>query len=241
MLKGQVAIVTGASRGIGKAIARELAKNGVKLTITGSSDEIHRTKRELEEEGCQDIFSFRADVTKEIEVDQVVQATRTSFGSVDILVNNAGVGVSKKVEDITVEEWRKTFEVNVQGVFLFTKAVIPIMKRQQSGTIITVSSDVARYSLADKGSLYTATKYAVQGFIGSVAQELQRDGVRVSTINPGLVDTNFGENNKSTAGKADWLKAEEVAEAVRYMAEAPKHMVIDEMYVHPLCQEYPRT
>ncbi|WP_053217102.1 SDR family oxidoreductase [Virgibacillus senegalensis] len=241
MLNGQVAIVTGASRGIGKAIALELAKHGVKLTITGSSDEIHRTKRDLEDEGYQDIFSFRADVTKELEVEQVVQATKTAFGAVDILVNNAGVGVSKKVEDITVEEWKKTFEVNVQGVFLYTKAVTPIMKQQQSGTIVTLSSDVARYSLPEKGSLYTATKYAVQGFIGSVAQELQQYGVRASTINPGLVDTNFGDTKQGEAAKTDWLKADEVAEAVRYMVEAPKHMVIDEMYLHPLCQQYPRT
>ncbi|SDK48969.1 SDR family oxidoreductase [Sediminibacillus albus] len=243
MLKDQVAIVTGASRGIGKEIARQLAKQGVKLSIMGSSEEVHRTKREIEAEGHSDIFSFRADVTKENEVDHVIEATKNAFGSLDILINNAGVVISKKIKDITVEEWRKTFEVNVQGVFLCTKAVVPIMKQQQSGTIITISSDVARYAIAEMGSLYTSTQYAVQGFIASIGQELKGDGIRVGTINPGLVNTNFGaiQGNEQGGEKKDWLKVEDIADAVIYMAGAPKHMLIDELYLHPLSQKYPRT
>ncbi|WP_077624453.1 SDR family oxidoreductase [Sediminibacillus massiliensis] len=241
MLKDQVAIVTGASRGIGKEIARQFGKQGAKLTIMGSSDEVHRTKQELVDEGITDIYSFRADVTKENEVDHVIGATKNAFGSVDILVNNAGVGLFKDIEDITVEEWGKTFEVNVQGVFLCVKAVTPIMKKQKSGTIITLSSDAARFALPEKGSLYTATKYAVQGFMGSAAQELQEYGIRVSTINPGKVDTNFGDSMQGDESKADWLKVEDIAEACVYMASAPKHMLIDEMYLHPLADKYPRT
>lgn len=241
MLKNRVAVVTGASRGIGKEVARQLAKSGVKLSIMGSTDDIHKTKQQLENEGYENIYSFRADVTKENDVDHVVEATKNAFGSVDILVNNAGVGLFKKVEDVTVEEWRKTYEVNVQGVFLCTKAVLPSMKKQQAGTIITISSDVARYTIPSGGALYTSTKYAVQGFMGSLAQEVRKDRIRVGTVNPGKVDTFFSDTVQGAEEKTDWLKVEDIAEAVIYMAKAPKHMVIDELQVHPLSQEYPRS
>lgn len=144
----------------------------------------------------------------------------------------------KPVEETTVEEWKRLFEVNVQGVFIGTKAVLPHMKKQRSGTIITISSDVGRYTIAN-GSAYTATKYAVQGFSGSVAQEVRPYGIRVGTINPGMVDTYFANSTQGLPEKAEWLKAEDVAEAVVYMASAPKHMLVDEIVLHSLIQTYP--
>ncbi|KGP90337.1 short-chain dehydrogenase [Pontibacillus chungwhensis BH030062] len=240
MLEGQTAIITGASRGIGKEIARQFAAKGAKLAILGSSDHIHTTKQELEEEGYGDILSFQADVSNEDEVDHVVEATKNAFGRVDVLVNNAGIGMFKLVEEVTVEEWRKAFEINVQGVFLCTKALIPTFKKQRAGTVITISSDVGRYTIPN-GSLYTSTKYAVQGFMGAVAQEVREYGVRVGTINPGMVDSYFADSKQGVPEKQDWLKVGDIAEATVYMASAPKHMQIDEMHLHPLVQEYPRT
>ncbi|MBO8157705.1 MAG: SDR family oxidoreductase [Bacillaceae bacterium] len=239
MLKGQSAIITGASRGIGKEIAKKFADQGVKLSIMGSSEQIYKTKQELENEGVEHVLAFRADVSKENDVDHVVEATRSAYGTVDILVNNAGIGLFKAVEDVTVEEWRKLFEVNVQGVFLCTKKVLPIMKKQRFGTIITVSSDVGRYTIPN-GSLYTSTKYAVQGFMGSLIQEVREYGIRAGTINPGMVDTYFNDSTQGDPEKKDWLKVEDIAEAVVYMASAPKHMLIDELQLHPLIQNYPR-
>ncbi|SES96585.1 NADP-dependent 3-hydroxy acid dehydrogenase YdfG [Salinibacillus kushneri] len=239
-MKGHVAIVTGASRGMGKEIVRQLAEQGVKLSILGSSEQIHKTKQELVNQGIEDILSFKADVAKENEVEHVVEATKNAYGKVDILVNNAGVGLFKQVENVTLEEWRKTFDINVQGVFLCTKAVLPAMKKQQFGTIITISSDVARYTIPS-GSLYTATKYAVQGFMGSVSQEVRKHGIRVGTVNPGMVDTFFAESKQGDPSKEDWLKVQDVARAVLYMASAPKHMMIDELHLHPLTQDYPQS
>ncbi|SEB20501.1 3-oxoacyl-[acyl-carrier protein] reductase [Thalassobacillus cyri] len=146
MLKDQVAIITGASRGIGKEVARQLAGKGVKLAILGSSQDIHDTAEELKQEGYLNVQSFVADISKENDVERVVEATKNAYGKVDILINNAGIGAFKKVDDVTVEEWNKTFAINVQGVFLATKAVLPIMKKNQFGTIITVASDVSRYT-----------------------------------------------------------------------------------------------
>lgn len=240
MLKDQVAVITGASRGIGKEIASQLAEEGVRLALLGSSEDIHHTKEELERKGFSNILSFTADVSNENDIDHVIQATRNAFGRVDILINNAGVGQFKSVEKLTVEEWQKTFEVNVQGVFLASKAVLPLMKKQQFGTIVTVASDVSRYTIPE-GSLYTATKYAVQGFMGSLAQEVREHGIRVGTVNPGMVDTYFANGTQGHPEKEDWLKVQDIAEAVVYMVQAPKHMVIDELHIHPLIQQYPRV
>ncbi|AST05528.1 short-chain dehydrogenase [Anoxybacillus flavithermus] len=233
MLQGQVAIVTGASRGIGLAIAHKLAEQGMQLVLIGSSSDIHRVGEQL-----KDVKTFQVDVSNEQQMNEVVEATIAAFGRIDLLVNNAGIGVFKSVEETTVEEWKRLFEVNVQGVFIGTKAVLPQMKKQRSGTIITVSSDVGRYTIAN-GSAYTATKYAVQGFSGSVAQEVRPYGIRVGTINPGMVDTYFANSTQGLPEKAEWLKAEDVAEAVVYMASAPKHMLVDEIVLHPLIQTYP--
>lgn len=238
MLKDQVSIVTGASRGIGKEIAIKLAEQGMKLVIIGSSAQISETADELKRKGFPHVLPIQADVTKEEDLQQVVKKTIEEYGQVDMLVNNAGVGFFKLTEEVTLEEWRKVFEVNVQGVFLATKAVLPQMKERKSGTIITISSDVARYTIPN-GSAYTASKYAVQGFSGSVAQEVREYGIRVGTINPGMVDTYFADSTQGLPEKHDWLKVEDIANAVVYMASAPKYMLIDEIVIHPLVQQYP--
>lgn len=239
MLKGQVAIITGASRGIGKAIAYKFAEHGAKLALVGSSTDIHNTKEELMSEGYEQIASFQTDVTDEQQVNEMIQKVVDKFGGIDILVNNAGIGFFKSVEETSLAEWKKVFDVNVQGVFLASKAVLPYMKEKQFGTIITVSSDVGRYTIPN-GAAYTATKYAVQGFIGSLAQEVKEDGIRIGTINPGMVDTYFANSTQGLPEKQDWLKTEDIAEAVFYMASAPKHMFIDEITLHPFIQNYPR-
>ncbi len=238
VLKDQIAIVTGASRGIGKEIAVKLAEQGMKLALIGSSAQISETADELKRKGFSNILPIQADVSKEEDLQQVVKKTIEEYGHVDMLVNNAGIGFFKLTEDVTLEEWKKVFEVNVQGVFLATKAVLPHMKERKSGTIITISSDVARYTIPN-GAAYTATKYAVQGFSGSVAQEVREYGIRVGTINPGMVDTYFAESKQGLPEKHDWLKVEDVANAVVYMASAPKYMLIDEIVLHPLVQQYP--
>jgi NADP-dependent 3-hydroxy acid dehydrogenase YdfG len=238
MLKDKVAIVTGASRGIGKAIAFKFAEQGTKLVLVGSSEEIHQTGQELREKGYENIETFQADVANEQQMNEVVDQTLKKFGQIDILVNNAGIGFFKPVEETTVEEWKKVFEVNVQGVFIGSKAVLPHMKERKSGTIITISSDVGRYTIPN-GAAYTATKYAVQGFSGSLAQEVREYGIRVGTINPGMVDTYFANSVQGLPEKRDWMKADDIANAVIYMASAPKHMLIDEIVLHPLIQKYP--
>ena len=239
MLNGKVAVVTGASRGAGKAIATRLMSEGVKLAIIGSSEQIHATANELKENGGE-VLSLQADVSDEQQVKDAFKQTIDQYGNIDILVNNAGVGFFKTAEETTVEEWDKVFAVNTKGVFLTTREVLPSMKENRSGTIITISSDVGRRAIAN-GSAYTATKYAVQGFIGSVAQEVQEYGIRMGTVNPGAIDSFFAGSEQGETHKEDWLKVDDIAEAVCYMASSGKHMVVDEIILHPLSQEYPRA
>jgi NADP-dependent 3-hydroxy acid dehydrogenase YdfG len=238
MLKDQVAIVTGASRGIGKEIALKLANEGVKLALVGSSSDIGQAAADLKGKGFSNVLAIQADVSNEEDMNRVVQSTLDQFSKIDILVNNAGIGFFKLTEEVSLEEWKKVFEVNVQGVFLGAKSVLPHMKERKSGTIITISSDVGRYTIPN-GAAYTATKYAVQGFSGSLAQEVRDYGIRVGTVNPGMVDTYFANSTQGLPEKEEWLKVEDIANAVVYMASAPKHMVIDEIVLHPLIQKYP--
>jgi NADP-dependent 3-hydroxy acid dehydrogenase YdfG len=238
MLKNQTAIVTGASRGIGKEIAIQLSNQGMNLALVGSSDEIFQTAKELAEAGNINIKAFQVDIANEEQVTEMVKETISAFQSIDVLVNNAGIGFFKTVDETSLDEWKKVFEVNVQGVFVASKAVLSHMKERKAGTIITISSDVGRYTIAN-GSAYTATKYAVQGFSGSLAQEVREYGIRVGTINPGMVDSYFNNGVQGAEEKKDWLKGKDIADAVVYMASAPKHMIIDEIVVHPLVQQYP--
>ncbi|MEI5906383.1 SDR family oxidoreductase [Bacillus spongiae] len=237
-MKDQVAIVTGASRGIGKEIAYQLAEQGAKLVLIGSSDEIFASAEDIKARGYEHVLPIKANVADEEAVQGAINKTLEKFGTIDLLINNAGVGFFKQVEEVTVDEWKHLFEVNVQGVFILSKAVLPTLKEKKGGTILTISSDVARYTIPN-GAAYTASKYAVQGFSGSLAQEVREYGIRVGTVNPGMVDTYFAGSNQGSPDKEEWLKVKDIASAVVYMASAPKHMVIDEMVIHPLVQQYP--
>jgi NADP-dependent 3-hydroxy acid dehydrogenase YdfG len=238
MLKDQVAIVTGASRGIGKEIALKLANEGTKLTLVGSSTDVLQSAKDLNSQGYANVIGVQADVANEEDMNRVVKSTLDQYGQIDILVNNAGIGFFKLTEEVSLEDWKKMFEVNVQGVFLGAKVVLPHMKERKSGTIITISSDVGRYTIPN-GAAYTASKYAVQGFSGALAQEVREYGIRVGTVNPGMVDTYFANSTQGLPEKEAWLKVEDIANAVVYMASAPKHMLIDEIVLHPLVQNYP--
>jgi NADP-dependent 3-hydroxy acid dehydrogenase YdfG len=238
MLKDQVAIVTGASRGIGKEIALKLANEGAKLTLVGSSTDVLQSAKDLNSQGYTNVIGVQADVANEEDMNRVVKSTLDQYGQIDILVNNAGIGFFKLTEEVSLEDWKKMFEVNVQGVFLGAKVVLPHMKERKSGTIITISSDVGRYTIPN-GAAYTASKYAVQGFSGALAQEVREYGIRVGTVNPGMVDTYFANSTQGLPEKEEWLKVEDIANAVAYMASAPKHMLIDEIVLHPLVQNYP--
>lgn len=232
-LTDQVAIVTGASRGIGKAIALLLALQGAKVVA------VARSVDELEELNAKTQgLAIPADVADEADAAFIVTETISRFGRLDILVCNAGVGSFNKLENFDAAEWDRIFDVNVKGTFLMCKAVVPHFKAQGHGHIVGIASDVSRRTF-EHGTAYGASKYAQDALLGSLRKEVRPHGVKVSTIYPGLVDTYFNDSLPGAAeAEKTHLKPSDIAQAVRYVLEAPPHVVVDELMLHPLTQEW---
>lgn len=236
-LKNKVAIVTGASRGIGKAIALAFAREGADLVVIGrSKEDLDELTTQIKTCGRQ-CLSIIADVTKEKEVNEAAQKALDQFGKIDILVNNAGVGLFKSIRETSVEEWNQVIAVNLTGTFLFTRAVLDDMAERGQGQIINISSDVGVRTIP-RAAAYCASKYGVEGFTGVLAKEVRKMGIKVGVIRPGMTDSYFNDSIQGAPEKEGWLKVEDVAEAAVYMATAPRHALIDEIMVHPMIQEY---
>jgi 3-oxoacyl-[acyl-carrier protein] reductase len=187
-LAGRVAIVTGASRGIGLVIARLFAEEGAKVVLaarTGAA--LDAAVADLTAAG-HEALAVPTDVAKKDETLRLARLTLERFGQIDVLVNNAGVARHKLVQAITEEDWDLTFDVNIKGVFLCTQAVLPAMMARRSGRIVNVAS-ASGLRGSVRRSAYSAAKHAVIGFADSVAQEVGPYGISVNTIAPGPVAT----------------------------------------------------
>jgi len=232
-LTDQVAIVSGASRGIGKAISLLLALQGAKVVA------VARSQAELEEltQKTQGLCIV-ADISDEADAQYVVSETLSHYGRLDILVCNAGVGSFTELENFEAAEWDRIFDTNVKGTFLLCKAAVPHFKAQKRGHIVGITSDVAKRTFPH-GTAYGASKFAQDAVLASLRKEVRPHGIKVSTIYPGLVDTYFNDTIPgSTEAEKTHLRPADVAQAVRYVLEAPAHVVIDELILHPLTQEW---
>src|SRR5256885_5200781 len=185
-LAGKVALVTGGSRGIGRAIAIKLASIGSAVAICGRDEaKLAVTEREILALGVRTI-ALRADVTQRNDVTKLVEKAESALGPISILVNNAGMGSFGPVHEKTEAEWDELMNTNVKSLFLVSRAVIPGMIERVGGEIINISS-LAGKSVFAGGGLYCASKWAVQGLSGCMAEELREHGIRVSTVCPGSV------------------------------------------------------
>lgn len=230
-------IITGASRGIGRATALLLAENGANVVaMARNNDELSALTTEAAAAQLS-IKTIRGDVSVEADAQRVIDFALAQFGRIDVLINNAGYGIFKNVEDITVAEWDDLMATNARGMFLMTKAALPHLKAQMSGHIINIASDVAKRTFAG-GSLYTASKYAQEAFTGSLRKETRAFNVKVSAVYSGLVDSHFHDKGHGHPTSANWLKSQDMAQAIFYIANQPAHVVIDELMIHPLEQDY---
>jgi len=213
-LKDKVAVVTGGSRGIGYCIAERLLKEGAKVYVCGRDAQI--LKRSLEELGALGdtrVGGMVADVGRYEDCRKLIHTAGEHFGGVDILVNNAGIGIMKPVDQLTPEEWDATIRTNLSGVFYCCHEVIPFMRQRGGGYIFNISS-LAGVNPFPGGSAYNASKFGVNGFSEAMMQDVRYDGIRVSYIMPGSVDTDFGGAPGSRSHHSWKLSGEDIAKAV---------------------------
>lgn len=233
----KIALVSGASRGIGREIARQLSRAGYFVALLArNAEELDELEMDIDSSGGKS-KAYPVDITDSAAVDRIVAQVEADFGHIDLVVNNAGIGAFKSVENIAPDEWERLMNVNVKGSFNLTKAALPRMKARGAGHIVGVASDVSKRTFAG-GALYCASKYAQDAFFKSLRQEVQELGVKVSVIYPGLVDTYFHEGNPGTPERAGYLRDIDIAHAVLYVVQAPPHVVIDEIMLHPMCQKW---
>ncbi|MSP13152.1 MAG: SDR family oxidoreductase [Chloroflexi bacterium] len=188
--EGKTAIVTGAARGMGRAIAQTLAREGAAVVVNDVKREgAEQVVREIEAAGGQ-AMAYIADISRDNEVHAMVQATVARFGTVDILVNNAGIlGNTRPLEEIPGDEWDQMMAINVKGVFNCTKAVLPLMKARRSGKIVNVSSSAGRSTSTFGGAHYTTSKAAILGLTRHTAREAAPYNINVNATAPGSMDT----------------------------------------------------
>ncbi|WP_338776965.1 SDR family oxidoreductase [Metabacillus sp. FJAT-52054] len=192
-LKNKVVYITGASGGIGEAMARKTAAAGaVPVLFARREDRLHALAMELKQTYGTEAKYAKMDVSDTTGISPVFEQLLAETGRIDVLINNAGFGVFKTVEESTLQEMEGMFEVNVFGLIACTKAVLPAMKKQGSGHIINIASQAGKIA-TPKSSLYAATKHAVLGFSNSLRMECSGTGIKVTTVNPGPIKTNFFE------------------------------------------------
>ena len=236
MIKDKVAIITGASSGIGFATALALSKAGAKVAIGA------RRVKKLEDLANKitanggEVFYQKLDVTKRIECENFSKTVLDKWGSIDILVNNAGLMPLSFFKSLKVDEWDKMVDVNIKGVLYCTGSVISHMKEKKSGHIVNLSS-VAGRIVFPAGSVYCATKHAVAAFSEGLRQEFSvRSNIRVTSIEPGVVDESlkgFVENTK----KMEALQAEDIANAILFAVDSPSYVNVNEILIRPTTQE----
>ena len=224
----KIAVVTGATKGIGRAIAKSLVSAGAKVVITARDErEIANTISELNGIGPGTAVGYVCDVRDY----QQVKSVFAEIGGVDILVNNAGIGIFAPVESMSVEDFRAVLETNVFGVFYCCHEAIPLMKQRGGGYIINISS-LAGTNAHPEMAAYNASKFGLNGFSEALMQEVRQDGIKVSYIMPGSVNTEFGGDEPSDA-KSWQLQPDDIARVVLNLLQYPDRSLPSRIEIRP--------
>jgi 3-oxoacyl-[acyl-carrier protein] reductase len=229
-LAGKVSLITGASRGIGLALARTLGRLGLKLALCARDrSRLSAAAAELERSGFT-VLALPADVTRPTELTALVERAEQSLGPIDVLINNAGIGYFAPVQDMTEAHWDAVLDTNLKAAFLLSRLVAPGMIRRRAGHIVNIASLAGKNAFAG-GALYCASKWGLLGFTQSMAEDLRPFGIRVSAVCPGTVATEFSPHTGKATEKM--LQPEDVAHAVEMiLTEAPQSF-ISEIVLRP--------
>jgi len=244
-LDGKVAIITGASSGIGEATAIALASVGAKVAIAARrGDRLNSLAQRIEKSGGK-ALPIVTDVTDETQAQNLVQKANTELGRVDILVNNAGIALTGNIDGANTSDWRRMIDLNVLGLLYTTHAILPLLKTQGSGHIVNISSVAGRTARAGIG-VYNVTKWGVNAFSEALRQEVYKHNIRVTIIEPGLVDTEINNHISDPIAKQHSeerrksmtpLQSEDIAAAIIYAVTQPRRVNVNEILIRPTDQE----
>lgn len=244
-IEGRVALVTGASSGIGEATAWALAARGIRVAIAARrTDRLEALVERIGQAGGEAI-ALKADVTDEQQVLALVRRAQQQWGRLDILVNSAGLMLLGPIAGADMEDWRRMISTNLLGLLYATHAVLPAMKAQRSGHIVNISSVAGRIARAGSG-VYNATKWGVGAFSEALRQECFQEHIRVTVIEPGVVDTDLASHITQPAARETALRriqeiaplqSEDIANAIVYAVTQPPHVNVNEILLRPTEQE----
>jgi 3-oxoacyl-[acyl-carrier protein] reductase len=230
--QGRVAIVTGGTKGIGRAIARDLLAAGFRVAFTArTAREVEATAEELARDPGGEVLGLVADVRDPSACDAAVRDTVERFGGLDLVVNNAGVGKFAPIQEMSIEDWRLQVDTNLNGVFFLSRAAIPHLQRSSDAWIINIGSLAGRNTFAG-GAAYNATKFGLLGMTEAMMLDLRYEGIRVSLVMPGSVDTSFGDRRGGEKG--GWaLTSEDVSRAVLDLLRYPGNALASRVELRP--------
>lgn len=242
-IKDKVVIITGASSGIGEAVAKELAARGAKLVLAARREErLKKLQDEIQKNSGQAIFKI-TDVTSHIQMEELADATIKEYGKIDVLINNAGIMPQSKLYKKKIDEWDRMIDVNIKGVLYGIAAVLPYMREQKSGHIISLSS-LAGYGVWPASSVYSATKFAVRAITEGLRKEELRNNIRTTIISPGAVNTELTETITDTNLKTAFdeiykgaIEADRIARAIAFAIEQPDDVAVSELIIRPTSSE----
>ncbi len=229
-LSGQVAIVTGASRGIGRAVSVALAQEAATVVLAARSiQKLQETADKVTEAGGKAEIVV-TELTEEESIKNLVKVISEKFSRLDILVNNAGVTYSAKLEDTITEDWERCMQINARAPFILCREALPLLRKSQAGYIINIASvvGVKGYPLQ---SAYTSSKHALRGMTISLAEELKGSNIRVHLLCPGGVDTELVQKVRPDIKKDELMQPEEIAELILYLVTHKGNAVIDELHI----------
>lgn len=241
-LRGKVALVTGASSGIGEATSLALAAEGARVAIAARRGQrLNDLANRIRHRGG-DALPIEADVTKEAQACGMVQRVLQCFGRLDMLLNVAGVGVAAPFHNTTTAEYRQMVDINILGLLYSLNAALPVMRRQRSGHVVIVSSGTGRY--IHPSVVYSGTKHAASAMAESLRREIGKDGIRVTCIEPGAVKTEFTSHMRADVreaveqrlGDMEQLESEDVAAAILYAVTQPRRVNVNILTVYPTQQ-----
>jgi short-subunit dehydrogenase len=230
-LAGKVSIVTGASRGIGKAISILLAQSGSRVVLAARSEPQLKTVGDEISSQKGEAMVIPTDLTRDKEIERLVEQTINEWGSVDVLINNAGSGKIAPVVKAKVSDWDETFQVNLRAPMILSKLVLPKMMERGEGSIINISSVSGKSGQAN-GSAYSASKFGLMGFTQSLYEEVREYGIRVAAICPGFVDTPLIPEMRRM-DRSKMIRPEDIAQTVLFVLTSPPTACPVEITIRP--------